>query len=311
MNEVPSITVAICTYNRADYLPELVKTLQSQQCPVEFEILFINNNSTDNTLEVLQSLSKNSPINIRVVTEIQQGITYARNRAIEEAIHSEFMLIMDDDEIPDSQWVISAYNALKNGNIDSVGGRVVVNFSKKSRPKWLTDDLLGFLAETDYGSKPFLIKNESTPLWTANIAYKTQIFRDNPQLRFDIRYNRQGKGIGGGEDVVMFKKCLHQKLAIFYCPEMVVYHHVEAWRLQRRYFLKLHYISGVRKGRYELADYPKTFARVPLFLYRQAIEQLLKTGLAILSFRKNKIRIAMNFSFALGMIVGYRQRIKK
>ena len=304
MKQKHRVTVAICTYNRADYLPVLVEALRRQSCPFEFDILFINNNSKDNTLELLQELSNQPGIPIRFVSEPRQGIVHARNRAIEECLNSDYMLVMDDDELPSPTWVAAACAALTDGQADCIGGRVNVCFERHSRPAWLGDELLGFLAETDYGNDNFTVIDDTTPLWTANIAYNMRIFRDNLNLRFDARYNREGDGVGGGEDVLMFNRLLEQGHAISYEPKMVVKHHVEPWRLKRRYFLKLHFTSGLKKALHELPNYDKTLLGVPPFLISQLFIKVFETIFFIILFRPKTLRQAMNVAHTMGMIAG-------
>ena len=96
---MPLATLAICTFNRADRLPGLAEAMLAQQSPIPFELLFVNNNSTDDTLEVLKDLAQRHA-NVRFVTEAEQGIVPARNRAIAEALDNDYMLFMDDDELP-------------------------------------------------------------------------------------------------------------------------------------------------------------------------------------------------------------------
>ena len=304
MDQNHRVTVAICTYNRATYLPSLVNALRTQQCDIPFNILFINNNSRDNTVELLERLSKEPGTPIRTVTEMQQGIVHARNRAIKECINDDFMIVMDDDEIPDSQWVASAHAALLDGSLDCVGGKVDVCFELHPRPNWLGDELLGFLAETDYGETSFDIKDDSTPIWTANIAYNMRVFRENPDLIFDVRYNRIGEAIGGGSDMMMFREFLKRNFKLKYAPNMIIYHHVEQWRLKRNYFFKLHFIGGRKKANHQHSDYSKTVFGIPPFLFKQALKQSLKTAGMFITHHPLRIRQGMNASHAFGMIYG-------
>ena len=203
-----TFTVAFCTYKRADRLKKLVAALRAQRCPVAFEILVVNNNSPDNTLAVLADLAAQPGAALRIVTETTQGIVPARNRAIEEALTSDILVFIDDDELPEAGLLAAAYDAIINEGAQCVGGRVEVDFSVHGRPSWLGEDLLGFLARVDHGETPFWITHDDTPIWTANIAYDMRLFREDASLRFDSRYNREGTAVGGGEDVVMFERLL-------------------------------------------------------------------------------------------------------
>lgn len=305
---MPTLTVAFCTYKRADRLENLVATLRVQSCPVPFEILAVNNNSPDDTLEVLSILQQQSGAPLRVVTETAPGIVPARNRALAEALDRDILVFIDDDELPQPGLLDAAYDAIVSEGAECVGGRVDMDFSTIGRPAWLGNELLGFLAAVDHGPDAFWIKDASTPIWTANIAYDMRLFRNDSALRFDVRYNREGADIGGGEDAIMLRTLLERGTRIRYRPDMGVLHAVEPWRLTRGYFLKLHYRAGLRQGRYQLPNYPTTLLGLPPFLVTQFIRQSVKAVSMQLSGHPGALRQGMNASHALGVLMGYRSR---
>lgn len=300
------VSVVFCTYNRADYLPDLIRALRSQICRLPFEIVIVNNNSTDQTVEVVEALAREEGVPVRLIHEPRQGIVHARNRAIEETFDSEYMVVMDDDELPRPGFIETAVDALDVEGADCVGGRVRVDFKHLGRPSWLGDELLGFLAEVDYGDEPFWINDKSTPVWTANVAYRTVLFRDG--LRYDLRYNRAGKAVGGGSDLVMFETLVERRARIRYRPDMVVDHYVEKWRLRRGYFLKLHYVAGRKKGLWRDEDYRRTIYGVPPFMISQAARHFGKTLAMGLTGKPGLLRQTMNFTYAMGMIRGRFER---
>jgi len=305
---MPKLTFAFCTFNRADRLEKLVAAMRAQSCPIPFEILAINNNSTDNTAEVLAQLAQLPGPTLRWVTEPIQGIVAARNRGIAEAMDSDILVYIDDDEIPLPGLIEAAADAILNEGAECVGGRVEMDFSTIPRPAWLEDSLLGFLAAVDHGPDAFWIQDTSTPIWTANVAYDMQLFRNDPALRFDKRFDRVGNVVGGGSDAVMFRTLLERKARIRYRPEMAVLHAVETWRLKRSYFLKLHYLAGLRQGQHRLPTYPNTFLGLPPFLVAQFFRQAFKAMGMQLSGRPGALRQGMNASHALGALMGYRSR---
>lgn len=302
------LTFAFCTYNRADRLENLVAAMRAQDCPIPFEILAVNNNSKDNTLAILENLAARPGVSLRFVTETEQGIVPARNRAIEEALESDILVFMDDDELPQAGLLNAAHDAIVNEGAECVGGRVEVDFTPHGRPTWLEDDLLGFLAEVKHGDTPFWITDDRTPVWTANIAYDMRLFRDHPALRFDKRYNREGSGMGGGEDAILFRTLLARGTKIRYRPDMAVWHFIEPWRLKRSYFLKLHYRAGLRVGRHELPAYPRILFGIPPFLVTQCVQQSLKVLGMYLTGQPGALRQAMNATHAMGCLVGFRYR---
>lgn len=302
------LTVAVCTYNRAERLPRLVMSLQQQQCPISFEILVVDNNSTDNTQIVLAKLASMGGPSLRFVKETTQGIVHARNRAIEESRDSTYLAFIDDDELPGSNWLKAAVDALDREGAECVGGEIRVLFSVVERPGWLEDELLPFLGKVKNSSAPFWIKDRSTPVWSGNVAYRTSIFSDG--LRFDHRYNRRGHAIGGGSDEIMFNVLLNRGVRMRYRPDMVIEHLIEKWRLKKSYFFKLHYKAGWKKGRWGCEEYGRTVCGIPPFMVMQAIRQWRRALPMLLLSRSGRIRQAMNAAYALGMIAGRFQRWK-
>lgn len=303
-----SLSVAVCTYNRAHRLPGLIGALRRQECPVPFEILIVDNNSTDEIQAVLDQLSLEDGPPLRFVKETKQGIVYARNRAIEESMARTCMAFIDDDELPGPHWLQAAVDALDREGAECVGGEIRVRFSVAQRPSWMTEELLGFLGQVQNGPDPFWITDHSTPVWSGNVAYRTSLFADG--LRFDQHYNREGHGIGGGEDAIMFDSLLDRGVRIRYRPDMSVEHFVEEWRLKRGYFLKLHFLSGKKKGLWELGEYPRTICGVPPFMLIRMIQHWWKTLKMFLSNDPKTLRQAMNAMHAMGMIAGTFQRCR-
>jgi len=305
---MPVLTFAFCTYNRADRLEKLVAAMRAQTCPIPFDILAINNNSTDATIDILRRLEQMPGPTLRWVTESVQGIVAARNRGIAEALERDILVFIDDDETPLPDLLEAAVDAILNEGAECAGGRVEMDFTATARPRWLENDLLGFLAAVDHGPERFWIKDTATPIWTANIAYDMRLFRDDPSLRFDIRYNREGKDVGGGEDAMMLRALLERKARIRYRPDMAVLHAVESWRLRRSYFLKLHYRAGWRYGRFSLPHYPGTLLGVPFFMITQFLRHCGRTLKLAIAGKPGLIRQAMNAAHALGSLQGYRNR---
>lgn len=302
------LTFAFCTYNRANRLINLVTAMRAQTCPIPFEILAVNNNSQDDTRVILTGLAAEPGAPLRFVTETKQGIVPARNRAIEEAQGSDILVFIDDDELPQAGSLNAAYDAIVNEGAQCVGGRVEVDFNPHGRPTWLDAEIAGFLGELNHGATPFWIQNDSTPIWSGNIAYDMRLFRDDQSLRFDQRYNREGADVGGGEDAIMFRTLLSRGAKIRYRPDMAVRHFVESWRLKSGYFLKLHYRAGVRYGRLQMPDYDKTTLGVPPFLVTQFFKQCVKTIAKCFNAQPGLLRQAMNAAHALGTLNGYRSR---
>lgn len=307
----PFFTVAICTFNGGERLPPLVTAIREQAgsvTSVKMEILIIDNNSTDNTSEVVRRLQSIGGTRLRLVHEPQQGIVHARNRAVAEA-PGPYLAFVDDDELPVAGWLKTALDALSREGADCVGGKIEVVYPGESRPQWMISAVEAFLGRVDHGSVPVWITDRSMPIYSGNVAYNARAL--GAALQFDPRYNRAGSGIGGGEDSVLFWRLLERGARLRYRPEMVVHHHIEPRKLRRRYFLYLHFLAGIRHGEHQVPDYPGQLVGVPPFMWVQLLKQLARTLGMVLRQDRYALRQGMNLTHVAGSIVGRVRRWRR
>ena len=100
----PKVTVAIPTYNRAAFLRQTLAGIAAQRFPREaFEVLVIDNNSTDETRAVVAEFAGERPAP-RHLLETKQGLDFARNRAVAEA-RGEIIVFGDDDILVETDWL--------------------------------------------------------------------------------------------------------------------------------------------------------------------------------------------------------------
>ena len=297
--------IAICVYNGARNIEALLSALREQAAPVPVDILVVDNNSSDGSGELAAAMGRSAGRTIRVVKEAKQGIAHARNRAIEEARSYDALAFIDADELPLTGWVAAALEALAEAEADCVGGRIDVNISPSRAPGWLTDELLAFLGKVDYGADGFWIKDRSTPVWSGNIAYRTDVFADG--LRFDLRYNRAGEGVGGGEDAMMFRALLERGAKIRYCPTMAIEHLIDTDKLRLKYFFSLHYSAGVKSGRFDPTETRGVFG-VPPYMIRLALRQTRQALGMWLTRKTDWVRQGMNAAYAIGQVAGLARR---
>ena len=118
-------TIIICTYNRSHNLPGCVECLAQQQDAETFdwEILIVDNNSSDDTRQVVEQLASVSSVKLRYAFEPQQGLNYARNQGV-QASDSRYFCFVDDDIKVRPDWLAALYQALESNDADTVGGRI-------------------------------------------------------------------------------------------------------------------------------------------------------------------------------------------
>ncbi|MDQ3754831.1 MAG: glycosyltransferase family 2 protein [Acidobacteriota bacterium] len=177
MSNNPDVTIVISTYNRAAELrPALDSVLAQQTGGVCYEVIVVDNNSTDDTRQVVESLIATAPVPLRYVFEGRPGIPHGRNAGI-EAARASIIAFTDDDNRVAPDWVQQIKRALDaHPEVDYVGGRVLPEWSDEP-PSWLTPAHWSPLALTDYGDASFY-SNASNPvcLITANLALRRSLF---------------------------------------------------------------------------------------------------------------------------------------
>ena len=230
-----ALTVAICTYNRAPRLRAALRALTAQQdSATPIEIVVIDNNSTDATCSVVQSFGEA----VRYVFEGRQGLSYARNAAIEAAT-GDVIAFTDDDVEVAAGWTAMLMQAFaEHPEVDCVGGRILPRWSAPP-PPWLTRAHWGPLALQDHGDAPRVF-DIHTPLCLigANVAFRRSVFaRVGP---FSPALQRVGDGIGSTEDHEMLLRLYASGGKALYQPNLLVTSEVPPDRLTRDYHRRWH-----------------------------------------------------------------------
>ncbi|MBD2693186.1 hormogonium polysaccharide biosynthesis glycosyltransferase HpsE [Anabaena catenula] len=243
------LTVAIPTYNGESRLPKVIEHLQSQQGVenLKWEILVIDNNSTDGTAQLVQNYQTNwnHPYLLKYLSEIQQGAAFARAKAIQEA-QSEIICFLDDDNLPAPNWILEAYKfAVNNPQAGAIASRISGKF--EVNPPENIKPIIFYLAITERGEKPHLFepRKQGFPP-TAGLVVRRQAWQDNvPKQPFLI--GRVGSSMLGSEDAEAL--CYIQKAGweIWYNPAMQVEHIIPASRLERNYLISLTQSVGLAR----------------------------------------------------------------
>lgn len=135
------ITAAICTHNRAALLPAAIESLLAQSLPpTDYELLVIDNASTDATPQVMQRyLTASGSVTLRSAVQPVLGLSHARNLAVEMAA-GEIIAFMDDDAVATPGWLEALLDVYAiHPEAWVVGGKVLPVWDGE-RPVWLTDD---------------------------------------------------------------------------------------------------------------------------------------------------------------------------
>src|SRR5262245_45449856 len=153
--DVSSVTVLICTYNRAELLRKSLRALCAMTPPrdARVEILVVDNNSSDDTQEVIAGVARESSIPVIAVHEKRQGKSFALNRGLAQAT-GDIIALTDDDVIPAVDWLWRIVDDFRARDVTFVFGKVLPLWGSTPPPELLTPQAQGIwgpLAIVDYG----------------------------------------------------------------------------------------------------------------------------------------------------------------
>jgi len=307
-----SASVLICTYNRADLLGEMLQSLTTVQSARTWDVIVVDNNSSDRTREVVETFATSFPVPLRYVFEARQGKSHALNTGIELS-RGEIIVFTDDDVRVGPAWLDAACDTLdQQRDLDYTGGPVRPIWGAPP-PRWLDQtrgDLWGTLAILDYGASPFVFEERHRVPLGANMAVRrTLIDRIGG---FDPSLGRRGRSLLGQEQAEFFARSRFSGARGAYVPEMELDHHVPHTRLTKQYFRRWWYWKGVSRARADamhqqtelglnLRDVPYV-AHVPRFVWGLLARAVLQWIGA--SLRRDPI-MAARFQMQCAYAVGY------
>ncbi len=232
---MPSISIIICTRNRATALATTLAALGALSVPAgcEVEVVVADNGSTDETAEVLAS-ARFAELQLQSLFVPEKGKSFALNAAI-AAARGELLLFTDDDVVPVPDWMEKLTQPLRDGAADAVGGRI--ELAPELQRPWLTPNLASWLAVTDTSLPEF-------ELVGANMGLRRTVLE---RVVFDGAL--APGAIGLGEDTLLTWQLHDAGFRILFVPDAVVVHHPEASRLRRASWLKMAESHG-RKDAY-------------------------------------------------------------
>ncbi len=246
----PVLTVLICTYNRSALLRQTLDSLALMDGISEpWDVVVVDNNSTDDTREVVASLIPTFPVSLRYLREPRQGKSHALNTGI-AATPARIVAFTDDDVVVSRRWLAEAVAPLvAREDVDYTGGPVRAIWGAP-RPRWLpaeNSNLWGTIAVLDYGPDPFVFEDRRRIPIGANLAVRRSVF-DRAGV-FNPTLGRTGRSLLGQEQAEFFYRTRCAGIRGLYIPAMELEHHVPAVRLTQHYFRRWWFWKGIAVAR--------------------------------------------------------------
>lgn len=271
------VSVVISTFNRADDLSDTLESLRAQESGgVRYEVIVVDNNSTDRTRDVIQSRIANGDSHLRYLFEGRQGVSCGRNAGI-RAAHAPIIAFTDDDVLVAPTWIANIKRAFDaNPDVDYLSGKMLPVYAADP-PPWLTPSNSGPCTIRDRGDEPIYSKaGHFFPGWaTVNLAFRRDMLsRVGPFAEDFFR----------GEDLELIVRVWGANGRGMYTPDVIVRHKVPAERMTKSYHRMWHTREGDIRSRVryfeifetdgrirrEVPDWATLFG-VPPFVYRKLV----------------------------------------
>lgn len=224
----PEVSVVVCTYNRAEMLALSLASLTAMQTLGEFsyEMVVVDDASTDGTAATIQAISQGAPIPLHYVRGEGKGVARARNQGLEAAAGT-WIAFFDDDQLAEPHWLLDMWTLSRKTGARLVGGRRLLALPQDSL-RQLPPFCRALLGQEDWGDVPLRCSRQNTPA-AGHALIKREVFEIVG--KFDESLTR------GGEDLDFFRRVRRQGLDVWYAPQAVSYHMIPPYRLQNDYLV--------------------------------------------------------------------------
>ncbi len=231
------ISVCICTYKRPELLKRLLSELEDQETEglFEYSLVIVDNDSDESARNTVALSAGRSKIPVNYFTEPQQGIAFARNKAVSSA-QGDLIAFIDDDEFPEESWLLNLFRRLYEFDCDGVLGPVIPHF-EVSPPSWVVK---GNFFDRPTHETGFILPWYFTR--TGNVLFKKEIIPDSDNV-FNPEFIT-------GEDRDFFKRMIERGHKFVWCNEAPVYESVPPGRWDLKFLLKRALMRGKNSVNY-------------------------------------------------------------
>lgn len=248
------ISICVATYKRPDDLKRLLKgfedlTFDRIDAP-EIEIVIVDNDASGSARAVIDEIAPTFKYPLRYDIETRQGVSYARNRTIANSSdEADFIAIMDDDEVPDRDWLETLLIVQDKYEADVVAGPVIPDFgSDVDVPDWIQK---GKFFDPRHYSTGYVMD----VAYTNNVLVRGKLLKQLP-VAFDERF-----AIQGSEDTHLFMKLHKEGAKIVWADEAVVRERIPISRMSLMWLLERSYWGWSARSLFERELYPSLYVQ--------------------------------------------------
>jgi GT2 family glycosyltransferase len=247
-SDVLRASVVVCTHNGGRLVEETLESLVCQDFPpAAFEILVVDNASTDATPDVVRGMAERHPGRIRLVREPVLGHSSARNRGVRES-RGDVIAFTDDDARVTPGWLRALVDTCERPQVGCAGGPVRAVLVEPL-PEWVTPPFLPYLALFEKGTEEVGLSYNEYPRGV-NMAFPRQSFREVGL--FSTAFGLKGPSLLYYDEIELCYRLERLGRRILYVPEAVVNHAIHAERLTVAWFTRRFYSQGKTEAYFDL-----------------------------------------------------------
>ncbi len=228
----PRVLIAIPTFRREAMLNQLLRGIAGISAPhgCAVEVLVMDNDSTPTARDLVVRTAERFPFRLSYAHVEEPGLSSVRNFGLTRARQFDFLAMIDDDEIPQRQWLLELLNVQAATAADAVIGPV---------PRVLPDAAPIWLRRTHFFDSP--VYPDQTLVrdgYSGNCLLRMKSIQ-RLGIAFDETLN-----FAGGEDLLFFRQLVERGGTLAYAARAVAEETVDAERATAAYILKLHFRRG-------------------------------------------------------------------
>ena len=298
------LSVIVCTRDRASSLNRFLLSATLLEIPPEtiWELLIVDNGSTDNTAEIVNSFEDRLPV--KRLWQPEAGKSNAINLGIRQAA-GKYILWTDDDVLLDKAWLAAYREAFRRWPDAALFGGKVTPLLKEPTPVWFRSALpdLGFLlAARDFGDDPIPLSVDGDLLpYGVNFAIRTEVQRLHP---FDPALGVAPGRRRGGEETAVIRAVLQSGKAGWWVPGAAVAHVIPAERQTTAYISRYYEGLGEQDAYSQVISRSAPLLGAPLPTWIKVVVGFVRYRLARLARLKSWVRYLSSYAYHRG-VLGY------
>jgi len=301
------LTVLMATHNGAPTLPRVLDAYCKLDVPPGgWKLVIVNNGSTDDTKQILDSFEKRLPL--RCITEPKPGKSAALNTGLEN-VAGDLVVMTDDDAVPHQDWLVQFRRAADSHASFSIFGGAIVPLWEETPKSWMRPFYYALsITDPAWEEGPIVVSRSYGP----NMAIRSELIRAG--YRFDTALGPVGSSYIMGEETDFLQRIGRAGFTAWHCKAAIVGHIIRKHQMNRRFMLRRARALGQAMYRLEYFQYkqyleppPALLLGMPRYFVRQILEQSLRVAKTkLLRDSDSAFREAWEWHYLVGQARGGR-----